>query len=217
MDEKDLLLLQLLEENSRLTTREMAVMAEIAPEEIEARIAALENAGVIRSYSAVIDWERAGNGEVSAIIELKVNPERDFGYDRIAERIARFRQVRALRLITGAYDPAADRDRKNSRRWPVLSQNISRPWTVYGRRHPYIMKSYKENVAPSVRRKGAKGSPIPCEGPMRDFISKKAGDTSVGDRKFFDLALTMEEVISLGVGEPDFSTPWNICEPASTR
>ncbi len=64
----------------------------------------LEAAGVIRRYGAVVDWERAGNGNVAAVIELKVSPERDFGYDRIAERIARFPAVRSLRLMTGAYD-----------------------------------------------------------------------------------------------------------------
>ncbi len=48
---------------------------------------------------------------------------------------------------------------------------------------------------------------------MRDFISRRARVIPPsGIRKFFDLALTMEEVISLGVGEPDFSTPWNLCE-----
>ena len=59
-------------------------MTEIPARDVECRIAALEEAQVIRKYSALIDWERAGNGEVWAIIELKVNPERDFGYDRIA-------------------------------------------------------------------------------------------------------------------------------------
>jgi DNA-binding Lrp family transcriptional regulator len=104
MDEKDLLILQILEDNSRLSRDEMALMAELEPGEIETRIAALEEARIIRNYTAVIDWEKAVNGEVAAIIDLKVNPERDYGYDRIAERISRFRQVKSLRLVTGVYD-----------------------------------------------------------------------------------------------------------------
>ena len=160
MDDKDLLLLQLLEENSRLTTREMAVMAEIAPEEIEARIAALENAGVIRSYSAVIDWERAGNGEVSAIIELKVNPERDFGYDRIAERIARFRQVRSLRLITGAYDLQLTVTGKNMQEVArFVSEYIAPMDRIRETATHIIMKSYKENGRTFCEKEGSERIP----------------------------------------------------------
>lgn len=146
MDEKDLLLLQLLEENSRLTTQDLAVMTEMTPEEVSARVAALEASGVIRSYTAVIDWEKAGNGEVSAIIELKVNPERDYGYDRIAERIARFRQVRSLRLITGTYDlqlTVTGRNMQEVARF--VSEYIAPMDRIRETATHIIMKIYKEN------------------------------------------------------------------------
>ena len=104
MQEKDIELLRILEDNSRLSATEIATMTNLTPTEVEARVHALEAAGVIRKYTTVINWELAGNGEVSSIIELKVNPERDFGYDRIAERLSRFRQVKTLRLMTGTYD-----------------------------------------------------------------------------------------------------------------
>ena len=104
MDDKDRILLQLLEENCRTPTNELAVLAEVSEQDIRDRIDRLEAAGAIRRYGAIVDWERAGNGNVAAVIELKVSPERDFGYDRIAERIARFPAVRSLRLMTGAYD-----------------------------------------------------------------------------------------------------------------
>ena len=104
MDDKDQVLLHLLEENSRTPIAELACMIGLSEEEIGERIAKLEANHIIRKYSTVIDWERAGDGAVAAIIDLKVSPERDFGYDKIAERIARFRQVRSLRLVTGVYD-----------------------------------------------------------------------------------------------------------------
>ena len=104
MDEKDLDLLRILEENSRLSAEEIATMTNLSKSEVEKRVSALEAAQVIRGYSTVVNWELAGNGEVSAIIELKVSPERDYGYDRIAERLSRFRQVKSLRLMTGTYD-----------------------------------------------------------------------------------------------------------------
>ena len=112
MDEKDLELLRILEENSRLSAEEIATMTSLSAAEVEERIHALEAAQVIKRYSTVINWEKAGNGEVSAIIELKVSPERDYGYDRIAERLSRFRQVKTLRLMTGTYDLQTHRDRQ---------------------------------------------------------------------------------------------------------
>ena len=104
MQEKDLELLRILEDNDRLSAKEIATMTNLTPIEVEARVHALEAAGVIRKYTTVINWELAGNAEVSSILELKVSPERDFGYDRIAERLSRFRQVKTLRLMTGTYD-----------------------------------------------------------------------------------------------------------------
>jgi DNA-binding Lrp family transcriptional regulator len=104
MDEKDRLLLTLLEENSRTPIRDMAEMVDISEEETAERIRGMEESGIIRKYTTLIDWERAGDGEVVALIELKVTPERDYGYDKIAERIARFRQVRSVRLVSGVYD-----------------------------------------------------------------------------------------------------------------
>ena len=89
MDEKDLELLRILEENSRLSADEIAIMTNLSTADVENRVHSLEAAQVIKRYSTVINWERAGNGEVSAIIELKVSPERDYGYDRIAERLSR--------------------------------------------------------------------------------------------------------------------------------
>ncbi len=146
MDEKDLLLLQILEENSQISIEELATMTEREPQEIRGRIAVLEDDGIIRSYSAIIDWEKAGNGEVAAIIELKVNPERDFGYDRIAERISRFRQVKSLRLITGTYDfqlMVTGRNMQEIARF--VSEYIAPMDRIRETATHIIMKSYKEN------------------------------------------------------------------------
>jgi DNA-binding Lrp family transcriptional regulator len=146
MDEKDLLLLQLLEENSRVSVDELSVMTEISARDVEYRIAALEEAQIIRKYSAVIDWERAGNGEVWAIIELKVNPERDFGYDRIAERISKFKQVRSLRLITGTYDFQLLVTGKNMQEVArFVSEHIAPMDRIRETATHIIMKNHKEN------------------------------------------------------------------------
>ncbi|KQC05058.1 MAG: AsnC family transcriptional regulator [Methanoculleus sp. SDB] len=104
MDEKDRMLLTLLDQNSRMPSREIAELVDLEEQDVNERIRLMEEAGIIRQYTTVIDWEKAGDGEVAAIIELKVSPERDFGYDKVAERIARFRQVRSVRLVSGIYD-----------------------------------------------------------------------------------------------------------------
>lgn len=160
MDEKDLLLLHLLEENSRLDTDQLAAMTELPPADVKRRIAELEEERIIRRYATVIDWERAGNGEVSAIIELKVSPERDFGYDRIAERIARFSQVRALRLITGAYDLQLVVTGKNMQEVArFVSEHIAPMDRIRETATHIIMKTYKENGDSYFEREGGERLP----------------------------------------------------------
>jgi DNA-binding Lrp family transcriptional regulator len=146
MDEKDLELLRILEENSRLSTDEIAIMTSLAEAEVARRIGDLEAAQVIKRYSTVVNWEKAGNGEVSAIIELKVSPERDFGYDRIAERLSRFRQVRSLRLITGTYDLQLIVTGKNMQDVSrFVSEHVAPMDRIRETATHIIMKSYKEN------------------------------------------------------------------------
>ena len=146
MDEKDLELLRILEENSRLSADEIAIMTNLSTAEVETRVHALEAAQVIKRYSTVINWEQAGNGEVSAIIELKVSPERDYGYDRIAERLSRFRQVKTLRLMTGTYDLQLVVKGKNMQEVSrFVSEHIAPMDRIRETATHIIMKSYKEN------------------------------------------------------------------------
>lgn len=146
MDEKDRILLQLLEENCRTPINELAVLAEVSEQDIKDRIRRLEATGAVRRYGAVVDWERAGDGNVTAVIELKVSPERDFGYDRIAERITRFPQVRSLRLMTGVYDlqllvtgPSMHEIAR------FVSEQIAPMDRIRETATHIIMKTYKEN------------------------------------------------------------------------
>jgi DNA-binding Lrp family transcriptional regulator len=146
MDEKDLELLRILEENSRHTVDEIATMTNLSSPEVEGRVRALEAAQIIKGYSTIVNWEKAGNGEVSAIIELKVSPERDFGYDRIAERLSRFRQVKTLRLITGTYDLQLIVTGKNMQEVSrFVSEHVAPMDRIRETATHIIMKSYKEN------------------------------------------------------------------------
>lgn len=97
-------LLKLLDTNARLTDAQLAVMLDRTEDEVGAQIAALERDGVIRAYKALIDWDRTGREYVTAIIELRVTPKRDLGFEAIAETIMRFDEVESVYLMSGGYD-----------------------------------------------------------------------------------------------------------------
>ncbi len=97
-------ILSLLDTNARLTRAELATMLDKSEEEVAAEIARLEKEGVIRGYKAVIDWDRTDREYVTALIELKVTPRRDTGFDGLAEKIMTFEEVESLYLMSGGFD-----------------------------------------------------------------------------------------------------------------
>lgn len=99
-------LLDLLQQDARLTTAQLAERLGRGESEIVALIDELKEKGAILGYHAVIDPEKAGQRHVSALIEVKLRPERAGGFDRLAQRIARFDQVRSCYLMSGGYDLA---------------------------------------------------------------------------------------------------------------
>jgi DNA-binding Lrp family transcriptional regulator len=146
MDDTDTTLIQLLEENSRIPTVELGAMLNLPPAEVEERIRALQATGVIRRFTAIVDRAGTDHEGVAAILELKVSPERDHGYDRIAERIARFDEVRAVQLITGTYDLnvlVTGKDMQEVARF--VSEHIAPMERIRETATHIIMKSYKEN------------------------------------------------------------------------
>lgn len=97
-------ILKLLEKNSRLTPAEIATMLNEKEDLIRQRIQEMEDNKVICGYHTLINWEKTDDINVSAVIELKVNPQRGMGFDRIAEKIYQFPEVEALYLMSGGYD-----------------------------------------------------------------------------------------------------------------
>ncbi len=146
MDKTDLLILKLLEENAKIDTQDLAIMTEIPTVEAESRIKVMEKEGIIRRYSAVINWEQTGYTPVLAVLDLKVSPERDFGYDRIADRIARFSEVKALRLVTGAYDLEVLVSGKSMQEIArFVAEHIAPMDRIRETATHIVMKVYKEN------------------------------------------------------------------------
>lgn len=99
-------LIKLLHTNSKRTHQEMASVLGISESEVAARISSAEADGTILGYSAVVDRIKAGHRGVTALIEVRITPERDGGFDRLARRISKFDQVRECFLMSGGYDLA---------------------------------------------------------------------------------------------------------------
>src|SRR5471032_2686884 len=97
-------LLRLLEENALATHESLAAQLKTTPAEIKARIAQLEKDRVILAYKAIVDDERAKRTSVRAVIEVRITPEREGGFDRIAHRVAQYREVYSCFLMSGGYD-----------------------------------------------------------------------------------------------------------------
>lgn len=95
--------LEHLRENARIAAAELAAIGNYEVSEIEDTIKHLEDEHVIRGYTAICD-DSADDGKVKAVIEVKVSPDRDGGFDRVANRIARYPEVSDLFLISGSYD-----------------------------------------------------------------------------------------------------------------
>ena len=97
-------ILKLLEENARYTNEEIAVMTQKTPEEVAETIDRLEKEGVIRGYKPIVDRDKISDSRVFAMIELRVTPKRDLGFDEIAEKIAEYPEVEDVYLMSGGYD-----------------------------------------------------------------------------------------------------------------
>jgi len=97
-------LLDLLKKNARESDAILAKELNTTAEDVRARIAAYEQEGVIRGFQAVLNTDRLESADVRAVIELRIRPEREGGFDRIAARISKFPQVESMFLMSGGYD-----------------------------------------------------------------------------------------------------------------
>lgn len=97
-------ILKLLEKNCKMSYEEIATLTDLTVAEVESRILQMEKSGIIRGYKCVVDWEKVDRAAVSAIIELKVTPKAELGFEEVAERIARYPEVESVSLMSGACD-----------------------------------------------------------------------------------------------------------------
>jgi DNA-binding Lrp family transcriptional regulator len=106
LDDLDRRILHILERDAQTDPRQIAIMLELTPEDVAARIANAESVDAIVRRKVVVNWEHAGEPFVLALIEVKVAPQRETGFDAIAERIYRYPEARSVYLVSGTYDLA---------------------------------------------------------------------------------------------------------------
>lgn len=99
-------LLELLQDNARLSIRQIAVMLGETEEAVQKAIEDYEKKGVIKGYHALVNWEKTAENHATALIELRITPKKDTGFDEIANRVVGFQEVQSVYLMSGGYDLA---------------------------------------------------------------------------------------------------------------
>ena len=139
-------ILKLLEEDARLTTDQLAVMLDADKNEVKNTIDKLEREGVILGYKAVIDWEKTDREYVTAMIDVKLAPQRDRGFDKVAEKIFNYPEVKAVYLMSGAYDLSVLIEGKTMREVAYfVSQKLAPIESIISTATHFVLHKYKDN------------------------------------------------------------------------
>ena len=145
MDALDLKILKILEKNGRASTEDISAITGLPEEAVAAHIAAMEKSGVIRGYKTVIDWDKVDPDRVSAVIELKVTPKAGFGFEEVAERIAKYSEVESVSLMSGAYDlNVVVKGKTFHEVTNFVSRQLATIDSVTGTATQFVMRRYKE-------------------------------------------------------------------------
>ena len=141
-------LLELLRENARLSLEDISAMTKKSVEDVKKIIASLENEGIILKYAAIVNPEKdsVSKNKVMAEIEIQCTPEREHGFDALAERIYRFPQVKSLYLMSGGYDLKVVIEGDNLMEVAqFVSSKLSTLNGVRSTKTSFLLKKYKEN------------------------------------------------------------------------
>ena len=140
-------ILEILEGNSRYTDEQIAVMAGKSVEEVREAIRDYEEKNIIACYTTFINWENTGKETVTALIEVKITPQRGEGFDKVAERIYKFDQVKACYLMSsGGFDLTVIVEGKTMREVAMfVSEKLAVQDNVIGTATHFVLKKYKEH------------------------------------------------------------------------
>ena len=147
-------LLAIIEKNSRMDLKELAVILGVEEIDVANELAALEAEGIICGYHTLVNWEKTTVDKVDALIEVRVTPQRGQGFDGIAERIYKYPEVRSVYLISGGYDLMVILEGKTLREVAnFVSDKLSTLDTVLSTATHFILKKYKDHGTVFAREK----------------------------------------------------------------
>lgn len=139
-------LLRLIEADCTLTHKQLAAMTGTSEEKVGAEIKRLEEDGTIVGYKAVVDWDKTDREAVTALIEVKVEPQLGDGFDRVAERIYQYEEVESCYLMSGDFDMTVIISGRTLREVAnFVTQKLSTIDAVQSTATHFILKKYKEN------------------------------------------------------------------------
>lgn len=147
-------ILNIIDKNSKLTPEEIAMMLGTDRQGIEEEIKIMEKEGVICGYPTLINWENTEKEQVTAIIEVKVTPQRGQGFEKIAERIYMFEEVKSVYLMSGGFDLTVMIEGKNMKEISNFVWNkLATLESVQSTATYFVLKKYKEHGMALVGKK----------------------------------------------------------------
>lgn len=139
-------ILSILEKNSKIDIKELAILLGTNEEIIFNEITAMEKEGIICGYHTLIDWDKISDEKVTALIEVRVTPQRGQGFDSIAERIYNYPEVNSVYLISGGYDLMITLQGKSLKEVSAfVSDKLSTLESVLSTATHFILKKYKDH------------------------------------------------------------------------
>ena len=139
-------MLKLLEQNARLSVEELAAMLGTSAEEVALQMDKYRRDGVIRGFNTLIDWDKTGDARVQAVIELRVRPKKDRGFDDVAAAVAAFDEVESLLLMSGGYDLQVTMRGKSFQDIALfVAKRLSPLDDVLGTATHFVLRTYKKD------------------------------------------------------------------------
>ena len=145
-------ILRNISKNARMTAEDLAAMLDSTPEEVNETIREMEKDGVICGYPALINWEKTDNEVVTALIEVKVTPQRGRGFDKVAERIYQFDEVASVFLMSGGFDLTVMIEGKSMKEVArFVTTKLAPMESIMSTATYFVLKKYKEHGLPLVK------------------------------------------------------------------
>lgn len=139
-------ILAIMEKNSRIDIKDLAVLLGESEVAVANEIADMENEHIICGYHTLINWDNTSEEKVTALIEVKVTPQRGMGFDKIAERIYQYNEVNAVYLMSGAFDFAVFIEGKTMKEVALfVSSKLSTLDSVLSTSTHFVLKKYKDH------------------------------------------------------------------------